>query len=111
MGKLMQQQVKRQSTAEVEVEEVPTEINEQSVEASEDACCVLAEIDELLKEIDEPEEWDAETAPKPDWDREYLERYGEAQTWAERGALVEEYRTRMQEWHDVRGLSYRACTC
>lgn len=52
----MTQQIQKQrsttdqtETAEVEV---PTEVNDQSTEVSEDAACCLADIDEVLKDCD-----------------------------------------------------------
>lgn len=95
-------------------EEVPTQVNEQSAKVSEETCCLLSEIDSILEEaatveeIVEPE-WDAASAPQPDWERDYKARWEDlidAGQYTAGYALMDEFDARKKEWYEERGLSY-----
>ena len=115
----MVQATKKASTSATETqEEVPTEVNEQSKQVSEDACCVLADIDSLLDEVVEPvlNEWDQEYDPngsRPNrdaWEAEW-NRLDGMSDYIGSTDLWREFRRRDKQWHAVRGLDYNSCVC
>lgn len=114
--------VQKTKTASKAVEdtqdEVPAEVNEQSAKVSEEACCLLSEIDSILEDVakEEPvaEEWDAATAEQPDWDRDYEAKYRElyaAGKINEAYDVEDEYAERLAAWFDYRGISNDRCVC
>lgn len=62
--KFMQHQKTRSEQKEVEEQETPTEVNEQSAQVTEEAECCLADIDELLKDCESRELTDEEILAK-----------------------------------------------
>lgn len=113
------QRTKQSTTSETQTEEeVPTEVNEQSAKVSEDACCLIAEIDSILEDCakeKEPEpvpevaEWDPWDAlpdePKP-WDDKYWNNESNSMDHAAFEADSNDYLQKALEWHDVRGLEF-----
>lgn len=97
--------------------EVPTEVNAQSEQVVEDACCLIAEIDDILAEAaektPEPEpEWDPwgdqPREPKAHDDAYWLQKDdGDYLFLSEKFEnAAADYEQKMEEWHEVRGLEY-----
>lgn len=132
----MQKQRTQTTQEDTSVAEVPTEVNEQSAQVSADAAALNDEIDELLAEAEAQQaesdrkanlpwwhpdaEWDAKTAPRP---REISPIDAEDWLVANTSLNVDErnhyifdkvqssYVGRLQEWYEIRGMTYDGCTC
>jgi Pup-like protein len=112
---MVQTKTKTSKTVQEDTQEVPAEVNEQSAKVSEEACCLLGEIDSILEEAAQAEpEWDAATAPKPMWSQDFGDAYRTAMNLGDNDAmkgLRNEYHKRLNEWYAVRGLTRDRCIC
>lgn len=114
----MVQKTKSTTDRVEETQEIPTQTSERSKQVSEDACCVLGDIDSLLDEVVEPalEEWEQEYDPngnRPDRGK-WLKHYRFLFLQGQEDAAYKhwgEYKRRERQWHDVRGLEWNSCVC